>query len=236
MTYRKHFALFSATILFYAAYFIPAAPVIEFDTKEFQCGVVDEGTKTRIDAVFTVKNSGDSTLIITGVRPGCGCTVVTYDSIIEPGKAAPLKASMKIAGFRSGLLSKPVTVFSNAQNDSVAQLVIKATIRAAIDPSMILITMRPNEKTSLQLTTPKKNLKVAGVLFTPHSDDPASTTEPVKVSYVFAPIDSARGDGLTAYRLELEPFAVDSSAEGIITITTNHHHKKEMRIRGRALR
>ncbi|MBN1575640.1 MAG: DUF1573 domain-containing protein [Chitinispirillaceae bacterium] len=223
-------------MLLFFAFTLSAQPVIEFDTKEFQCGLVNEGKIKKIDAVFTVNNSGDSTLILTGVRPGCGCTVVKYDSIIEPGKAARIKASVKIAGFKSGPMSKPVTVFSNAENDSVVRLVIKATIQAPIDPSTILITMRPNAKTSLQLTTPKNNLKITGVTFTPYSDDPASRKKPVKVAYTLAPIDSARTDGLTVYRLELEPFAVDSAAEGAFTIATNHPDKKEMRIRGRTVK
>ena len=233
-TVSRHLFFFMITVLFASA--VSAGPLIEFDTKEFDCGTVNEGKTKKLDAVFTLKNSGDSTLFLTGVKPGCGCTVVNYDSIIKPGKSALIKATVRIGNFKSGPMSKPITVTSNATNDSIVRLVIKATIQASIDPSTILITMRPNEKALLELITPKNNLKVSEVLFTPsgnNSDASGEKKKSVSVNYTLASVDSARTDKLSAYRLELEPFAVDASTEGTFTIATNHPDKKLLRIRGR---
>src|SRR5437899_609724 len=52
--------------------------------------VVDVGTIAKGDNVthdFVIKNEGAATLEITQVRPACGCTVVSFDKTIAPGKS-----------------------------------------------------------------------------------------------------------------------------------------------------
>ncbi len=223
-----------ACFLLYTAGTLHAKPMIQFDKKEIQCGHVYEGTTKKLDAVFTVKNSGDATLKLLRVAPGCGCTVVKYDSIIEPGKSTKISAVVNIHGFRSGVMSKPVTVISNAGNDSIVRLLINATIHAPIDPSTILIEMPNGKKTSLQLTSGKKDLQVTGVTFTPFTppDKSAPKKPPVTVNFTLIPVNSAATGGPKIYQLELEPFPIAAATEGAFNISTNHPNKKLMRIRG----
>lgn len=230
----RHAPLVMATLLL-ASTFPAGAPLIEFDTKEFECGTVDEGATENLEAVFTAKNSGDSTLHLA-IRPGCGCMALISDSIVEPGKSTRIKAAVKIGNFMSGSVSRTITITSNARNDSIVRLVVRAKILPSIAPSAILIKIRPGEKTVLRLTTPKDNLKVSGVTFTPSGDSSDSSgkrVKPLSVSYAFFPIDTVRIDGLWVYCLELESFALDSPTEGKFIISTNHPHKKELCIRGR---
>ena len=60
-----------------------AAPKIEVVPETKDAGVVAKGHV--IETTFVVKNNGGSDLIITDARPGCGCTVASFDKVIKPG-------------------------------------------------------------------------------------------------------------------------------------------------------
>jgi hypothetical protein len=228
----------AATLLpIFVAAALSAQSNIEFDKKEFDVGKVYEGTTKKVAAVFTIKNSGDSTLIFTEVLPGCGCTAVKFDSAISPGSSSRLTAEIDIAGFRSGLLSKAVTVVSNAPNDSIVRLLIKGSIIAPVDPSTTFIEMADDRPYLLQLTTGKADLGVTAVTFTPFKENPdAPAKKTISVKYALHALDSARTDGLTSFILEMSSFAVDSTTAGAFAIFTNHPDKKEMRIRGKVVK
>lgn len=216
---------------------LSAGPNIEIDKKEFNVGEVYEGTTKKVNAVFTIKNSGDSTLVLTEVLPGCGCTVVKFDSTIAPGASSRLTAVVDVAGFRSGQLNKAVTVISNAPNDSIVRLVIKGALVAPLDPSTTFIEMTSAQKYLLQLTTKKADFNVTGVTFTPFGDNAdAAPGKALPVKHALHPLDSVRTDGFTAYILEMEPLTVDSATAGAFSIATNHPDKKYLRIRGKVVK
>ena len=73
-------ALFAVALCGSATIF--AAPKIEADKTTLDCGTVVEGQGDQIDAYFTIRNTGDAPLRIENVRPGCGCTVVTFDTVV----------------------------------------------------------------------------------------------------------------------------------------------------------
>src|SRR5262249_39579724 len=60
-----------------------SAPKIEITPETKDAGTVPKGQM--IDTTFLVKNSGGSDLVITDARPGCGCTVASFDKLIKPG-------------------------------------------------------------------------------------------------------------------------------------------------------
>lgn len=127
-----------------------SGPKIEFDTKSFDCGKVIEGKTDKLDAAFIVKNTGDAVLKLESVRPGCGCTVVNYDSLLQPGKTAKIESQVRINEYRAGPLFKSITVTSNAENEQTIHLTIKATIQAIIGISEDYIDLLASD------TTPKK--------------------------------------------------------------------------------
>lgn len=56
--------------------------VISFDHSLFNYGVVPRGEK--VTHHFPVQNTGTDTLVITKIKPGCGCTTTRKNSIIIP--------------------------------------------------------------------------------------------------------------------------------------------------------
>ena len=61
-----------AALTLFAAPALIAAPKIELESESLDLGKVVCGKP--VDAVFTLKNTVDSDLEITGIRTGCGCT------------------------------------------------------------------------------------------------------------------------------------------------------------------
>lgn len=87
--------------------------------------VVPRGSLTKQDSVkyrVPIKNVGNKTLVITSVRPQCGCTSAPLErDTLKPGEATAMNITLTLpAG--SGVVDKYVTVYSN---DSAGAHVLK---------------------------------------------------------------------------------------------------------------
>lgn len=215
-------------------------PKIEFDTKTYDCGTVWEGKTDKINAVFIVKNTGDSILKLESVRPGCGCTVVKFDSTIQPGSSSKIESEVNIKGYRAGPVSKGITVTSNATNDKTARLTIKVNIKAIIGTSEGYIELE-NDTTKLKkitLTSLKKDLRISSVKFVSDEKEGATAWEqnlqfPIK--YNFTPTDSIDTDSNYVFFVQLSPVKIDKSKIGEFVFKTNHKDMPELKIRGRVI-
>jgi hypothetical protein len=214
-------------------------PKIEFDVKTFNCGTVIEGKTEKLNAVFNVKNTGDSMVKIESVRPGCGCTVVKYDTLISPGTTAKISAQVNIKGFRSGSLSKSITVTSNAKNDSLVQLTVEATVMTVIDIKESYLTLDASyEKTprTVFVASKKADLKVVRVSFKSNDNIGAVTTvqkdSTILIKHAWSRTDSTRSDGSRVFKLDLYMPAIENPVSGEFIIKTNHPDKPEINMPG----
>jgi hypothetical protein len=213
-----------------------AAPAIECNGKTFDCGEVFEEKNIKINAYFTLKNIGDETIKIIEVKPGCGCTVVKYDPVIQPGKSSRIKATVHIVGY-SGPITKGIIVRSNAGNEPVIRLAIKATIKPIIDVSENFLTFNaatPDTPLTVFLNSKKANLQVRGVSLTiNHAEGTPKKNAPQSLAlrYRYSRNDSARPDGKFSGKLQIFPPATAHPLSGIITILTNHPKKKKIIVR-----
>ena len=98
---------------------VPMAPIEDFD-------IVPKGTL--IEHAFEIKNDGDAPLVITDVRPSCGCTVVRFDEQIAPGQIGQVFSAVDTTDF-SGPISKSIAVFTNDPENPKLQLVVKAKVK-----------------------------------------------------------------------------------------------------------
>lgn len=97
--------------------------------------VKDFGTVRRGDRLahrFVIRNEGNAVLEITEVKPACGCTVADFDRTIAPGESGEIRAEVDTTSFR-GPIAKSVQVFTNDTTNPKVNLVIKASIRAAVE-------------------------------------------------------------------------------------------------------
>ena len=99
---------------------------IEFQETSFNFGSIQEADGKAVH-VFHFKNTGDSPLILTNVRAGCGCTTPEWNrQPIAPGESGNIKVSYDPRN-RPGSFTKSITVNSNAAN-SVVSLTIRGNV------------------------------------------------------------------------------------------------------------
>jgi hypothetical protein len=107
-----------------------AAPKIEVTPETKDAGIVAKGQV--IETTFLVKNNGGSDLVISDARPGCGCTVASFDKVIKPGAEGKVVTSVDTKTF-SGPISKSVLLVSNDPERGQINLFVKATVKPFVD-------------------------------------------------------------------------------------------------------
>ena len=91
-------------------------PEITFDKLEHDYGNINKGDNGFCTFRFT--NTGKSDLVLTNVRSSCGCTVPEWPKeAIAPGQSSEIK--VKYNTQRIGIISKTITVQSNAINNNI---------------------------------------------------------------------------------------------------------------------
>ena len=90
-------------------------------------GKVKEGEVLEVS--FRFINTGDKNLIVSDVRPGCGCTDGQKpDEPIAPGKEGVIKAKFNSKGQHIGETRKSITVTANTKPSAVTELSFKAEV------------------------------------------------------------------------------------------------------------
>lgn len=99
-----------------------AQPRIEFDNKTHDFGTIrEEGGK--VTARFVFKNTGDSALVLTKVKPGCGCTAADYTrGEVAPGQTGFIDATYDPWG-RPNQFNKNIKVFTNEPNQTAPHII-----------------------------------------------------------------------------------------------------------------
>jgi hypothetical protein len=103
--------------------------VLKFETHSLDYGTIEQNSDGK--RVFNFTNEGDAPLVITNVRPSCGCTVANYTKEpIQPGESGQIEVGYDTK--RLGAFNKSITVTSNAE-ESRKILRIKGVVVAKED-------------------------------------------------------------------------------------------------------
>ncbi|TAL69305.1 MAG: DUF1573 domain-containing protein [Bacteroidetes bacterium] len=88
-----------------------------------------------LKATIELKNAGNQKLMISNVRPSCGCTAVLLDKKeLEPGQTANLDVRLNVAA-KSGPVVKTVFIESNDPAKPNVNLYLKAEVQVDIEVS-----------------------------------------------------------------------------------------------------
>jgi len=109
-------------VMFFSAMSLFAQPVIQFDKTTIDFGTIkEEGGK--VTGRFEFINTGNEDLLLTGVKPGCGCTAADYTKTpVAPGQKGYIDATYNPYN-RPGSFNKNIRVTTNEtkfQNDENA--------------------------------------------------------------------------------------------------------------------
>jgi hypothetical protein len=89
-------------------------------------GKIEQGKP--VNAEFEFKNPSMVPLIISSVRPTCGCTIADYPKEpVQPGKSGKISVTFNAAS--SGFFQKSIVVSTNATEGNVS-LIIKGEVIA----------------------------------------------------------------------------------------------------------
>ena len=109
-------------------------PAVSFEKDTYDFGKIEKGNIAKYQFKFT--NTGDEPLIITNVRPSCGCTTPTWSKEpVAPGQSGYIEAAYN-SNVGHGTFTKSITVTTNIP-DQTKVLFIKGEVimNPADDPA-----------------------------------------------------------------------------------------------------
>ncbi len=122
--------LFMCLLIAFVGYgntFAQKKAVIKFDKLENDFGTIKEEAG-KVKCKFTFTNTGNDTLKLLSVKPGCGCTTVDWTKTgVLPKKTGTIDAEFDPTQ-RPGTFSKGITVTTNDPSQQVVTLTIKGNV------------------------------------------------------------------------------------------------------------
>lgn len=101
---------------------------VVLSASHYDFGKIKKGEK--VEHTYEISNTGDKPLIITAVKPACGCTAPTYSKDpIMPGQKGNVTLSFDSTNF-SGMVNKSAEVFANVDRTPI-MLTFSANIEEA---------------------------------------------------------------------------------------------------------
>ena len=148
--------LFAGVALMGIAVFA-SAQTISFDTTTLDYGTVNKGSDG--NRKFIVKNTGDKPLIISSVKPGCGCTTPKWSQEpILPGKTGEIAVHYDTNNPQP--FQKMIEVFSNDPQNSRSVINIKGVVldNGAATTQVQTVQMQPAVKAEKVAPASKKQM------------------------------------------------------------------------------
>lgn len=117
------------TALLVGTFAVVSAQKISFNETTLDYGTIkinSDGNRS-----FIVKNTGDKPLIISNVKPSCGCTTPEWSkNPILPGKTGEIKVHYKTN--IPGAFQKSIEVFSNDSESKRSVIYIKGNVTSTL--------------------------------------------------------------------------------------------------------
>jgi hypothetical protein len=159
-----------------------APPVLFIENAKHDFGSVFLGEE--VTHTFTLHNKGGSNLVISQIKPSCGCTYVDHDKVIAPGKSGSVTLKIDTRRLRAGKQAKTAEVFSNDPKAPKEKLLIEGSVATifTVNPEYPRIeavrgTANPSTVIALEKTVDKP-FKVSGVSVVKTPAAPGSTAAP----------------------------------------------------------
>lgn len=219
-----------------------SSPILSVDSADYDIGTVYQEKNQSVSHTFQIKNTGDSTLVISDVKPSCGCTTVGHDSIIKPGMTGKVSAAISTQNMYSGTFRKYVTIHSNAKNSPEFKVSLGGTLKNMVELSKREIRLTSTDQKiwsdTFSLTTEKKDLTISELTFKPYGDDKGQGTPAWQADlkifpkYTFSKSNSTSGK-FTTYNVQIFFVVKDSEPKfGEFIIKTNHPKMPEIKVSG----
>jgi hypothetical protein len=135
-----------------------SAQTITFDNTVLDYGTVKPSADG--NRVFKIKNTGDKPLIISSVKPACGCTTPDFSKDpIMPGKTGEIKVHYNTATV--GSFQKLIEVFSNDPENQRSVIHIKGNVDPNAPEPKVLTAEEVKKVEAEKAAAEKKAKKIA---------------------------------------------------------------------------
>ncbi|GAM11849.1 hypothetical protein OR1_04167 [Geobacter sp. OR-1] len=199
-----------------------AAPQINVQRPLHNFGTLVQGKK--LDHTFVIKNTGDSPLKISRIRPACGCTAANASSpVVNPGKTSDIKVSFNSSNF-FGNVSKTIAVESNDPATPVFTLTLTGNIveEISVKPKQVNLGQVKTDAATTNIVTVEnrgnKPLKLTSI----KSPMPQLSAKADKT--LLKPGESAK------ITVVVTPRRDDRMLSGYLSISTDNPDKQEIMI------
>jgi hypothetical protein len=164
---------------------------------------------------FVIENRGKGPLEISA-KPHCGCTVVDYDKVIQPGKQGVLKTELRTSDLR-GVFKKSVEVKTNDPAHKSLQFVLTGSVIQAVE-------MVPSSNPSIAL---KLDGPTVHELELQTSEQVEVTGATCRVPYAQAKLER---NGDRKYRLSIiiQPDAPLGRSNFVMILSTTAEHERSI--------
>lgn len=103
-----------------------AKPVFKFNEEKHDFGKIPQGTP--VTTIFEFTNTGQEPLILSEVRPTCGCTIVDFTKTpVKSGEKGTIKITFNAAVALA--FNKTIVVTSNAQTPQKYLVIIGEVVQ-----------------------------------------------------------------------------------------------------------
>ncbi len=166
----KRALLMAAFVVLGATTALLAQPKLEIEGgNTYDWGVVGP-KQSPLEAEVYLKNVGDKELIISKVKPGCGCTTAPLEKDrLQPGEKTKIDVTLRVNN-SSGPIQKSITITSNDVENAKTILYLKANINRPIQVSpryLYFNDMETGQKATANVTirnTSKRDVKLSDIV------------------------------------------------------------------------
>ncbi len=100
---------------------------------------------TQAVAVYKFQNTGQETVKITEIKPGCGCTTPSLNKdVYAPGESGEVSLQFAFGG-RSGPAREEATVVTDLPSQPTIELMLQTTIPRVLDVTPLVLTWEPGD-------------------------------------------------------------------------------------------
>ncbi|MCS6903851.1 MAG: DUF1573 domain-containing protein [Bacteroidia bacterium] len=111
----------------------PKGPYLVLESDSYNFGKVKQGEV--IKHSFRIKNQGSADLLLTSVKPSCGCTISEWPkNAIKPGETAQIDVKFNTAG-KLGKQKKSITISTNMEPNNLVVLYLEGEVINPLLPS-----------------------------------------------------------------------------------------------------
>lgn len=213
-------------------------PSVSVDSTEFSVGTIEEGQMSSVTHSFRIKNVGDAPLTLERVKPGCGCTGVSYDTVIAPGKEGIVTPTLTLRGI-TGEFHKVVTVTCTAKNLPSFTLALSGKVLPIVEVSKYFLRLKPDSKGlslgDVVLKTRKADFVLNEIQFIESAPAGVDWQQEVPLLPRFTVVKAANADA-EGYWEYVVNFSLQTDVEarhsGDFIFKTNHPQKDQITVRG----